>query len=69
MTSVHLRITNLRSGLVEYNGYGLPLVSLVDFEGAVVKYDTPHQVDVDVRGAGNEVLDSSSRLITTPPLR
>ena len=69
MTSVHLRITNLRSGLVEYDRYGLPLVSLVDFEGAVVKYDTPYQVEVEVRGAGNEVLDSSSRLITTSPLR
>jgi hypothetical protein len=68
-TSVHMRITNLKSGLVEYESYGLPLNSLIDFEGAQAKYDTSYQVDVDVRGASNEVLDSSSRTVTTPPLR
>jgi hypothetical protein len=68
-TSVHMRITNLKSGLVEYESYGLPLNSLIDYEGAQTKYDTSYQVDVDVRGASNEVLDSSSRTVTTPPLR
>jgi hypothetical protein len=68
-TSVHLRITNLSSGQVEYESYGYGLVSMVDFEGQMVKYSTPYQIDVDVRGAANEILDSSSQTITTPPMK
>jgi len=68
-TSVHMRITNLDTGLVEYEAYGLPLNTLIDFEGPVVKYDTNYEVDVDVRGAMNELLDSTSQVMLTPPLR
>jgi hypothetical protein len=68
-TSVHMRITNLSSGQVEYENYGYGLVSLVDYEGSIVKYSTPYQIDVDVRGASNEILDSSSQTITTPPMK
>jgi hypothetical protein len=68
-TSVHMRITNLTSGLVEYEVSGLPLDTLIDFEGPVVKYDATYQIDVDVRGAMDEVLDSRSQTIVAPPLR
>jgi hypothetical protein len=69
MTSVHMRITNSSSGLVEADYWNLPLNYLIDFEGPVVKYNTTYQVDVEVRGAGNEVLDSSSRSVLTPPAK
>lgn len=68
-TSVHMRITNTSSGLIEADYWGLPLNSLIDFEGPVVQYNTYYQVDVEVRGAANEVLDSSSRSVLTPPFR
>jgi hypothetical protein len=68
-TSTHMRITNLNSGLVEYDLSGLSLVSFIDFEGSITKYDTPYRIDIDVVGAANEVLDSSSQTIITPPLR
>jgi hypothetical protein len=64
-----MRITNLSSGQIELDNYGYGLVSLVDYEGSIVKYSTPYQIDVDVRGATNEMLDSSSQTITTPPMK
>jgi hypothetical protein len=66
-TSLHMRITNTSSGLVEYDVYNLPLVITIDFEGAITQYNTVYQVEVEVNGAGGEVLDSSSRSIFTPP--
>jgi hypothetical protein len=69
MTSVHMRITNKSSGLVEADYWNLPLNYLIDFEGPAVSYNTTYQVDVEVRGAGNEVLDSSSRSVLTPPAK
>jgi hypothetical protein len=67
--TVHLKITNLSTGRVEYDNPYVGMVSTIDFEGPIVSYDTPYQVDIEVRGAGNEILDSRSDLMVTPPAK
>lgn len=64
-----MRITNLDTGVVTAT-YALPIgTGLVDYEGPVVGYNTNYQIDVEVHGAQNELLDSKSSTILTPPMR
>lgn len=65
--SVHVKVTNMNSGQVEYEVYNMGMSSLLDFEGPIVKKATPYQFDIDVRGIDNEVLDSRSQIVTSSP--
>ncbi len=67
--SVHVKVTNMTSGQVEYENYNMPMSGLLDFEGPIVKFNTPYQFDVDIRGWDNEILDSRSQIVTTPVAR
>jgi hypothetical protein len=40
---------------------------LLDYEGAVVAYNTPYQFDVEVHGASGELLDAQSQTIWSAP--
>ena len=47
-TKVHLRITNLASGQVEFDTLAHALSSMYDLEGAIVSYSTPYEIDADL---------------------
>ena len=55
---VHLRITNLNTGRVEYEYLNLPKSVMIDFEGSIVSYDTPYRVY-------NELLDPSGNVLAS----
>jgi hypothetical protein len=67
--TVEVRITNLDTGLVESDLINSPMSWLYDYEGAVTKYDTNYQIDVEVHGVSGELLDSRSSTVLTPPLK
>jgi hypothetical protein len=64
---VELRVTNLSSGQVVYDAPYWGLDGLLDYEGAVVAYNTPYQFDVEVHGVSGELLDSQSQTIWSAP--
>jgi hypothetical protein len=59
--TVHLQITNLKSGLVELDYPALPTTTFVDFEGSMVSYNTPYRVLVELRSS-SRVLASSTTI-------
>jgi len=65
---VHVQVTDVSTGDIATQ-YDTGMSSLIDFEGAVVKYGSDYRFDVDVRGADNEVLDTRSAVVTSAPLR
>ena len=67
--TVEIRVTNLTTGQLEFSYGQFTLSGVFDYEGNVTSYDTPYQIDVLVHGALGEVLHSTSRQITTPPLK
>lgn len=67
--SVHLVITNLTTGLVELDYPGLGPSSFIDFEGAMVSYNTPYRVAVEYRSSTGELLGSSSTDIVSSVLK
>lgn len=68
-TRVRLRITNLRSGQVQVDTSNLALSSMYDFEGPIVSYDTPYEIDADLLSATSEVLATTTTSVTSTPLR
>jgi hypothetical protein len=66
---VHLRITNLNTGAVALDYTYLALSTMVDFEGGIVAYSTPYQIDADLVSSTGEVLRSSTTYVTSTPLR
>lgn len=66
---VHLQITNLSSGRVELDYPTLALSSFIDFEGAIVSYNTPYRVYAELVSNSGEVLATSSKDIVSSPLR
>ena len=58
--SVHLRITNMNSGRTELDYPGLGLSNMIDFEGAIVSYNTPYRVYAELRSSSGELLASST---------
>ena len=67
--TVRVKVTNLSTGAVEYDSPYVPMVSLIDYEGQMVAYDTDYQVDVEVHGGAGELLDSSTAVVRTPVMR
>jgi hypothetical protein len=67
--SVEIRVTNLDTGIVEYDYGSFPMSSVFDYEGSITKYDTNYQIDVEVHGASGELLDSHTESVITPPLK
>jgi hypothetical protein len=65
--TVHLRITNLNSGLAELDYPTLGTSSFIDFEGPIVSYDTPYRVDAELVSRSGEVLARSSTNIVSSP--
>ena len=66
---VHLVITNMNTGKVELDYGVLPTTSLVDFEGAIVSYNTPYHVYAELRSSTGEVRATSSSDIVSAPQR
>jgi hypothetical protein len=66
---VHLVITNMNTGQVELEYATLPLTSFIDFEGAVVSYNTPYHVYAELRSSTGEVRSTSSSDIVSSPLK
>ena len=66
---IHVRITNLNSGRAEFDTITYGMSSLFDFEGAVVSYATPYEVDADLVSSSGAVLASSVSFVTSAPLR
>lgn len=67
--NVEMKITNLTTGQLEADYRSYPTNALIDYEGPQVKYDSEYQIELIVHGAMGEVLDSSVRTVTTPPIR
>lgn len=67
--TVHLRITNLSSGRVELDYPSVGISSFIDFEGAIVSYNTPYRVYAELVSRDGQVLATSSTDITSSPLR
>ncbi len=67
--TVHLRITNLSSDGVELDYSGLGVSTFIDFEGAIVSYNTPYRVYAELVAQDGEILGTSSTDVTSSPLR
>jgi hypothetical protein len=67
--NIVMRITNQDTGMVEATYSYLPSATMIDFEGPVVKYDTNYQIEVEVHGAQNELLDYHVETTHTPVMR
>jgi hypothetical protein len=67
--TVHLRITNLKSGLVELEYAVLPTTTFVDFEGPIVSYNTPYRVLSELRSSSGALIASSTTDTMTPLLQ
>lgn len=66
---VHLRITNLSNDRVELDYPSLGLSSFIDFEGAIVSYNTPYRVYAELVSRDGAILANSTREIMSSPLR
>lgn len=64
-----LRIRNLSTGLVQYEMSSSAMASVLDFEGPIVAYNTPYEVDADLLSATGSVLATSVAYVTSAPLR
>jgi hypothetical protein len=67
--TVHLQITNLTTGAIEYDYANVGLSSFIDFEGAIVSYDTPYRVYAELRASSGELLSTSTTEVRSPVLR
>jgi hypothetical protein len=67
--TVHLQITNLTTGAIEYDYANVGLSSFVDFEGAIVSYDTPYRVYAELRASNGELLNTSTTNVRSSVLR
>lgn len=68
-TSTHIRITNRSTGLVEYETSSPIMSWMLDFEGPIVSYNTPYQVDADLIDNSGAILATSTSYATSAPLR
>ena len=67
--SVHLQITNMTTGAIELDYPTIGLSSFIDFEGAMVSYNTPYRVYAELRDRNGEVLSTSTTNIVSSVLR
>lgn len=66
---VEFKVTNLDSGRVELDIPDASMNIMYDYEGSMVSYSTNYQIEVLVRGAAGELLDSHSETIATPAMK
>lgn len=66
---VHLVITNMNTGKVELEYGVLPITSFIDFEGAIVSYNTPYHVYAELRSSTGELRATSSNDVVSAPLK
>ena len=67
--TVHLQITNMASGQVELDYADVGFSSFIDFEGAIVSYNTPYRLYVEYRSPTGEVLGSTTKDIVSSVLK
>ena len=63
---VHVQVTDISTGVISTQ-YDAAMTSVIDFEGAIVKYNNDYRFDVEVRGTDNELLDSRSVVVRSSP--
>jgi hypothetical protein len=68
--SVHLRIKNLDTGAtsLDYPNVGTSAI-VIDFEGPIVAYSAPYEIDADLVNSRGEVLKSATTTVVSSPLR
>ena len=67
--TVHLVITNLTTGNIEREYPVIGLSSFIDFEGAIVSYNTPYRIYAELHSRSGAVIATSTTDITSSPLR
>lgn len=67
MQTAEIRITNLDTGVLMADYTNMPTAMNLDYEGAIVAYDTNYQFEVIIHGAMGEVLDSATSVGHTVP--
>lgn len=67
--TVHLKITNLNTGLVELDYPNLGLSTMIDFEGPQVKYSTPYRVRAELWSRSGTLIDASETDVVTSPMK
>jgi hypothetical protein len=68
-THTHLRITNVDTGAVTYETDS-PYVSwMLDYEGAVVPYDTPFEVEAQLVSSSDDVMAATTEYTRSSPLK
>ena len=67
--TVHLRITNLSTDVVERDYPSIGLSSFIDFEGAIVSYSNPYRIYAELVARDGEILATSSTDVVSSPLR
>ena len=67
--SIHMQITNMTTGRVELDYPNLPRSVMIDFEGAIVSYNTPYHVHVDLVASNGDVIATSDKDVVSTPFR
>ena len=68
-THTHLLIRNLTTGLVTYETTSPAMSWMLDYEGAIVPYDTPFEIDAELVDSSGAILASTTQYATSVPLR
>lgn len=68
-THTHLRITNVDTGTVSYETDSYAMSWMLDYEGAVVPYDTPFRVEAQLVSSGGDILAATTEYTRSPLLK
>ena len=66
-TRVHMRITNMTTGVVERDYPYLPMSLMIDYEGSPVSYSTPYHVEAELlNGSGSVIASDTADIVSSP---